>query len=180
MFTTAAIRHIVRTLWLVLYMRVEAVLNPSHIQLTAHVEDYCLRSLLCTFFSFFVFFCRILGYSKQSKSWSSIDYTGFLFVSRFYYCKLTWEDAHLSLTKLELAKQSNPELIRRIEMPGVLMAMGYWLMSQKWSVPGSLPSPPTLGLMEFSIILANEIVTCTQIQKLTPDIIRDDPTSSCS
>ena len=76
--------------------------------------------------------------------------------------KHMWEDTHLSLTKLALAKQSNPELMRTIKMPGVLMAMGYWLMSQKISVPGSLPNPSTLGLMEFSIIFANEIVTCMQ------------------
>ena len=44
---------------------------------------------------------------------------------------------------------------------GVLMAIGYWLMSQKISVPGSLPSSSMPGRIDFSNIFANEIATCT-------------------
>ena len=64
--------------------------------------------------------------------------------------------------KLAFAKQSKAELMRTAKMPGVLMAMGYWSISQYTSALGSLPSVSMPGLMAFiSKILANEIVTCS-------------------
>lgn len=67
---------------------------------------------------------------------------------------------YLSLIKLAFAKQSKAELMRTAKMPGVLTAMGYWFISQYTSALGSLPSASMPGLMAFSNILANEIVTC--------------------
>lgn len=83
-------------------------------------------------------------------------------ISIFFSCKqINAINAYLSLIKLALAKHSNEELTRIIKISGVLMAIGYWMMSQKISVPGSLPSSSMPGLIDFSIIFASEIVTCT-------------------
>ena len=75
-------------------------------------------------------------------------------------CAFIKTSLYLSLMKLALAKQIKPELMRIIETPGIGMAIGYCLMSQKVSVSGSLTSTSVPGLMESSIIFANEIVTC--------------------
>lgn len=79
--------------------------------------------------------------------------------------------SYLSLMKLALAKQSKPELTRIITMPGVLIAIGYCLMSQKISVSGILPSTSICGLIECSIILANEIVICNKSNKRLKTIL---------
>lgn len=46
-------------------------------------------------------------------------------------------------------------------MPGVLVAIGYCVTSQKASVLGTLPSTSTPGLIDCISIFANEIITCT-------------------
>lgn len=61
---------------------------------------------------------------------------------------------------MALAKQSKPESMRIIKMPGALAAMGYWLISQKVSVLGILPSTSTPGRIECSNIFAKEMATC--------------------
>lgn len=66
---------------------------------------------------------------------------------------------YLSLTTLEFAKQSEPELIRITKMPGVLVAMGYWLTSQNASVLGILPRTSIPGLIDCITIFPNEIDT---------------------
>lgn len=74
--------------------------------------------------------------------------------------------------KLAFAKHRVPELIRIIMMPGILVARGNWLMLQKISVPGSLPSNSVLGLIESRTNFANEIPTC--IQSILP-LLKKNP-----
>lgn len=66
---------------------------------------------------------------------------------------------YLSSIELALAKHNNADLTRKINTPGVLTVIGYWLVSAKVSVPGILPSVSIPGRIDMSMILANEITT---------------------
>lgn len=66
---------------------------------------------------------------------------------------------------MAFAKQSEPELIRMTKMPGVLVAMGYWLTSQKASVVGILPRTSIPGRIDWITIFANEIDTYKYVHK---------------
>lgn len=57
------------------------------------------------------------------------------------------------------AKQNEPELRRIMLMPGTSRTPGYCALSQKISVPGSLPNSSMPGLMALRINLPNETHT---------------------
>lgn len=128
-------------------------------ELTRHVKDNCLNSLFCILL-FLVFFQpphdpeiiipleNLQNYHIQKKKKDNKKKTA---------C------TYLSLMKLALMKQKKPESMRVISRPGILLATGYCLVLQKISVPCILPSFSTSGRIEFSIILAKDIITCDMI-----------------
>ena len=67
---------------------------------------------------------------------------------------------YLSRMKLALAKQNVAEVILVIKRPESLLAMGYCIMLQKMSVPGTLPNSSVLGLIDITITFPNDITTC--------------------
>ena len=70
---------------------------------------------------------------------------------------------YLSLMILAFAKHSKADLIRISTTPGVFVAIGYWLISQNISVPGSRPRVSVPGRIEMRIIFANDIPTCNTL-----------------
>lgn len=73
------------------------------------------------------------------------------------------EVEYLSIMKLAFAKQMRPESTRIMMVPEVSTAIGYWLISQKISLLGSLPNSSIPGLNDSRINFPNEITTCTYL-----------------
>lgn len=88
----------------------------------------------------------------------------YIYIFIFWVENSKWNRVgYLSLTKLAFAKQSKPDLTRMMRTPGVLRAIGYWWISQKVWLPGSFPNISVPGLIEITIIFANDITNCNNI-----------------
>lgn len=131
--------------------------------LTWHVENYYLKNLFFINFLFillFFYFSNWIQYSEKKNS-NSIQFHIRVTndVWKLSLILINEIEINLSLIKLAFAKHSKGELIRRVNNPGVLIAIGYWFTSPKISVFDNLPKASMFGLIELNIILANDIPT---------------------
>lgn len=154
----------------------------SKTTLTGHVKNYeLIISPSNNSFCVLRFFSNPLHNPRTNNSHIVIhhNFDFEMFLVSMYVMYLS--HIYLSLMILAFAKHSKADLIRIITTPGVIAAMGYWLISQNISVPGSCPRTSVPGRIEMRIIFANDIPICnTLVVYLSTPCIETATIKSCS